>query len=167
MRAALCLAAALLVPSVAEAGVKQGDRAPELTGVKTAEGKQLRLAEHRGKIVVITFGASWCKPCSKELPALQKIAGPIRKEHKDVVFIAVNTDTEGDDGKVFMQQFKLTCVTVGYDPDNSSVRTYDPDPQPSTYVIDRNGIVRHVQASYHPGDEDTIAKVVKELLAKK
>jgi peroxiredoxin len=167
MRAALCLAATLLVPSVAQAGVKQGDRAPELVEVKTADGKKIQLREHKGKIVVITFGASWCKPCSKELPALQKIAGPIRKAHKDVVFIAVNTDEEADAGLAFMKGMKLTCLTVGYDPGQRSVGIYDPDPQPSTYIIDRNGIVRHVQASYHPGDEDTVARLVKELVAKK
>jgi cytochrome c biogenesis protein CcmG, thiol:disulfide interchange protein DsbE len=172
MRAALCIAAAslslALAAGPAAAGVKVGDRAPELTKVKTAEGKEIRLLEHRGRIVVITFGASWCKPCSKELPALQKIAGPIRKAHKqDVVFIAVNTDEEAETGLAFMKSMKLTCVTVGYDPDQGSVRTYDPDPQPTTYIIDRNGVVRHLQQSYHPGDEDNIARVVNELLAKK
>src|SRR5262247_1604672 len=109
MRTAACLLAAAAVTVTvaaaprAHAGVKLGDRAPELSNVKTAEGKPLRLADHRGKIVVMTFGASWCAPCKKELPALQKIAGPMRKRTHDVVFIAINTNEELDEGRAFMK----------------------------------------------------------------
>ncbi len=57
--------------SVAQAGVKVGDKFVELDA-KTAKGKNFRLKDMAGKWVIYTFGASWCQPCHKELPAWDK-----------------------------------------------------------------------------------------------
>lgn len=150
----------------AEAGVKEGQRAPEFIGVKTQSGKRARLKELRGKVVVVSFGASWCEPCKKELPALEKIAKRFAKMRANVVFVVVNTDEEEDEGRAFVAGFKLRCVRAAYDPGQQTVGIYDPKPQPSTFIIDANGVVRHVHAGYHDGDEEKIAKVVDGLLAR-
>jgi peroxiredoxin len=162
----LIVAGLLVVSAPAAAGVKEGQRAPEFIGVKTNSGKKARLKELRGKVVVISFGASWCKPCKKELPALEKLAARFRKMRANVVFVVVNTDEEEEDGRDFLAGFKLRCVRTAFDPGQQTVGIYDPKPQPSTYILDQNGIVRHVHGGYHDGDENKIAAVVDKLLAK-
>jgi thiol-disulfide isomerase/thioredoxin len=146
----------------AAADVNEGERAPELRGVVTPTGKKARIGKFKGRVVVMTFGASWCPPCKKELPALEKVAKRYFKMKSKAVFIAINTDEEIETGRKFMESFGLDCVKVGYNGDGM-VGIYNPNPQPSTYIIDKNGIVRHIHKGYHPGDENKIADWVDKL----
>ena len=60
-----------------------------LTRVKV-RGKAMSLKRFKDQVVVVTFGASWCEPCKKELPAYEKLAQKYQKRGAAVVFIAVN-----------------------------------------------------------------------------
>lgn len=160
---ALALALCAADASRAAAEVKEGDRAPELKGVKTGTGKKARIGQFKGRVVVLSFGASWCEPCKKELPALGKLSRKLRAMKSKAVVITINTDDELDVGQKFMRGFDLGCAKAGYDSNQQAVGIYGPKTQPSTYVIDGNGIVRHIHAGYRPGDEDTIAAWVDKL----
>ena len=157
-------AASLLVPSLASADVSAGDRAPEFVAVKDGRGKRVRLKQYRGKVVVVTFGASWCKPCKKELPAWEKLAGKYKS--KGVVFLAVNIDKSAAKGKAFMKKAGLKHMRAVYGSDGATVESYSPPTMPSTYVIDKRGIVRDVHAGYRSGDDKKLAKVLDKLLAR-
>src|ERR1041385_4024681 len=99
--AALSLAAPTAGPAVA--GVKKGDRAAEFVQVLDAAGKPVSLRSLVDSIVVVTFGASWCGPCKKELPALEKLAQRYQQRRARVVFLAVNVDSDLGKGKKFIQ----------------------------------------------------------------
>ena len=161
---AAVFALSLLGPSLASAKVRQGDRAAEFVGVKDARGKRIKLKQFRKKIVVVTFGASWCKPCKKELPAWEKLAKQYKS--KGVVFLAVNIDQDIAKGKAFMQKAKLKAMRAGYEPAGTSVESWDPPSMPSTFVIDQHGIIRWVHAGYRSGDDKKLAKQLDKLLAK-
>jgi len=158
--------AGLLVASPALAGVKAGDRAREVRTVRTEKGKKIRIRDYRGKVLVVTFGASWCPPCKKELHALEKVARRIRTAKHPVRFLAVNVDSTKAKGVAFMKQFNLECVLAGYDPQGTAKNTYNPPTMPSTYVIDKHGVVKWMHKGYRPGDEKAIAKKVMELVGK-
>ena len=164
--ATIALAAALVLsassPALAEA--KRGDRASEFINVKTADGKKLKLKSLRGKWVVVTFGASWCEPCEKELPAWEKLA----KKYKDkgVVFIAVNIDTDKAEGIKFIKKAKLSAMRAVYEPEGSTVESYDPSKMPTTFIIGPKGIIRHVHHEYHPGDDKKLSKALDDLMKK-
>ncbi len=147
-----------LVASPASAKVRAGDRAAELVSVKDENGRKVVLKKFHGKVVVLTFGASWCKPCGRELPAYEKLSKGYSK--KDVVFLAVNIDNSVATGKKFVRKAGLKNVLVGFDPNKSSVDSWDPPTMPSTFVIDRNGLVRYVHKGYEPGDEGEVAKMI-------
>src|SRR5579862_2156076 len=73
---ALLLSSVLAVPVSASSKLKVGDVPPDKFG-KSASGERIHLADYRGKVVVISFWASWCPPCRKELPIminLQRVA---------------------------------------------------------------------------------------------
>jgi thiol-disulfide isomerase/thioredoxin len=163
---ALSLGASLA--GVARAEVKSGDRAAELVNIKDRQQKKLTLRSYQGKqIVVLTFGASWCKPCRKELPAYDRIARRYQKAKAPVVFVAVNIDSERANADHMIDELGgLKSLRIGFDPQGGAVETYEPGTMPTTYIIDQNGLVRDVHAGFEKGDEEEVAKRVDALLAK-
>lgn len=157
-------AALLLSAGPALAKVSEGDRASELKSIRDKRGKKVRLRDHRGKVIVLTFGASWCKPCKKELPAYEKLAKKYKKNGKKVVFIAINIDTERKNADAFIKEAGLETVIVGFDPEGNAVAKYEPGTMPTTYIINGKGIVKKVHAGYDKGDEKDIAAYVDKLL---
>ena len=158
MKAITFVLVTFLLAAPAFAEVKKGDHFTELDA-KAANGKRFRLKDMSGKWVLYTFGASWCQPCHKELPAWDRIAPKLKGK---VVFVAVNIN---DEGKQFMDSLKLKHVFPVFMPDENSdaMKGYDPDRMPSTFVIDPKGVVQLVQYGYTKGDEDKLAATLAEL----
>lgn len=157
---ALCFAA-FLHQGAAEAKVRKGDRAASFVSVTDAAGKKVKLSSYKDRVVVLTFGASWCKPCKKELPAFETLAQDY--DEKKVIFLAVNIDTDINKGKAFVKQAGLKKVHALFDPKSSTVESFDPPTMPTTFVI-KKGIVKAVHSGYRPGDVNKLKKLIaKEL----
>jgi thiol-disulfide isomerase/thioredoxin len=150
----------------AVAAVEAGDRATELVSVKSRSGgKPLKLKAFRGKVVVLTFGASWCKPCKRELPAYDKLAKKYRDARANVAFLAINIDRDAANADKFLREAGgVRNMHVGFDPQGQTVDKYEPGTMPTTYIIDARGIVREVHAGFEKGDEAKIAASVDRLL---
>jgi peroxiredoxin len=161
---AFTVAMAAITAGTAHAEVKKGDKFVELDA-QTAAGKHFRLKDMAGKWVLFTFGASWCEPCHKELPAWDKVAPKFTGQ---VLFVAVNINTKLDEGKQFIDSLKLKHIFPVFLPDENSpaLKAYDPDKMPSTFVIDPEGVVRFVEYGFHAGDEQALAKTLAELTKK-
>lgn len=161
--AAVLLSTALSA-RLARAEVKEGDHFVELDA-KTASGKHFRLKDMAGKWVLFTFGASWCEPCHKELPAWDKIAPKLGGK---VLFVSVNINNDENEGKQFMKSLALHHIFPVFLPDENSpaIKAYDPEKMPSTFVIDPSGTVRLVHYGYHAGDEDQLLKDLQAALKK-
>lgn len=145
--------------------LKIGDRLAELDVATDAAGKPVKLKSFKGKWVVLTVGADWCKPCAKELPVWDKLAGELKAK---VVFVAVDIDDEIDVGKKFHDKLKLKNMVRVYLPsEKSSVAgSYGSDHMPSTFVADGQGVVRLVREGFETGDADGEYKKFKDSLAK-
>lgn len=158
-------AALLLVASPAAAEVlKVGDRLAELDGAVDARGKAFRLKAYKGKWVLVTVGAEWCKPCAKELPTWDKLAGELKGK---VTFIAVGIDDEIEASKRFHKKLKLKNMTLVYLPsDQGVVARYGADTMPTTFVADKHGVVRFVKKGFEEGDASGEYKKMKAQLAK-
>jgi thiol-disulfide isomerase/thioredoxin len=156
---------------VATAGVAQadvlkvGDRLTELDVATDGNGKPIKLKAFRGKWVVVTVGADWCKPCAKELPTWDKIAGELKGK---VVFVAVDIDDEIAVGKKFHDKLKLKHMVRAYMPSDKSgvAGNYGSDHMPSTFVADDKGVVRMVREGFEAGDADGEYRKFKDALAK-
>ncbi len=145
----------------ADAKVRKGDRAAKFVSVTNAAGKRVKLKSYKDRVVVLTFGASWCKPCKKELPAFEKLAK--KYDTKKVIFIAVNIDSNLSKGKAFAQKAGLKRVLALYDTKSSTVESFQPPTMPSTFIIKR-GIVKHVHAGYRDGDIAKLKKLINKEL---
>jgi thiol-disulfide isomerase/thioredoxin len=163
--------ASVVVVMLAAAGaaradvLKVGDRLAELDVATDASGKPVKLKAWKGKWVVVTVGADWCKPCAKELPTWDKLAGELKGK---VVFVAIDIDDEIEVGKKFHDKLKLKNMQRVYLPsDKSSVAgTYGSDHMPSTFVADGKGVVRLVREGFETGDADGEYKKLKDALGK-
>lgn len=162
MKAVLVAAALAASASPALAEVKKGDHFVELDA-KSGAGKAFHLKDMAGKWVLFTFGASWCQPCHKELPAWDKVAPKFKGK---VLFVSVNINNSEKDGKQFMDSLKLKHIFPVFMPDEASpaMKAYDPDKMPSTFVIDPKGVIQLVQYGYDPGDEEKLSAKLDDLV---
>lgn len=162
--ALLAVGLMLVLAPAAEAGVRKGGRAPELTAAKDGRGRKVKLKSYRGRWVVVTFGASWCAPCKEELPAWEKLAAAYKKAARPVTFIAVNIDDDSAAGKQFIARARLSAMLAAYDPSKASADAFDPPTMPSTFVIDPNGLVRHLHEGYRKGDDGKLRSLLDGFL---
>jgi peroxiredoxin len=155
----MIFAGILLVSSGAYAQVKKGDQAADFEQ-KTLSGAPLKLSSLRGKVVLLDFWASWCEPCKKELPLLARMAPRLRA--RGIEIVAVNIDDNSKNAEQFLREhdLKLTVVT---DTDKRIVGKYEPPKMPSSFVLDRAGVVRSVNDGFQPGDEGKLEQQLTAL----
>ncbi|MDY0005650.1 MAG: TlpA disulfide reductase family protein [Spongiibacteraceae bacterium] len=150
---------ALSTPVLA-AKTLQGE-APDFT-LKSNSGKNLRLSELRGQVVMINFWASWCGPCRQEMPILDAL----HKRYAKAGFSVLGVNVEQDSG-LADQLLKDIPVSfpVLYDPDSVVSKLYAVDAMPSTVMVDRDGRMRYLHRGYKPGYEDDYRDQIVELLS--
>ncbi|WP_455749327.1 TlpA disulfide reductase family protein [Peribacillus butanolivorans] len=121
-------------------GLKIGAAAPDFS-LKTLDGKQVNLSDYKGKKVMLNFWATWCPPCKKEMPDMQKYS---QQAGDDVVILAVNIDPEND-VQAFVEDNGITFTIPldsqsAKDPVNERYKILS---IPTTYFIDSKGIIRN------------------------
>lgn len=137
--------------AVSAPGPGVGRPAP-LISLKTIEGATLTLP--KGKVTILMFWATWSGPDKQELVKLQEIyarEGPTR-----LAVIALSIDEDAHLVADFAKTYGLT-FPIGWDAGHRIVDRYRPQSEPTTYVIDRAGIIRFVHPGYHDGEAETIA----------
>ncbi|MBV1906704.1 MAG: TlpA family protein disulfide reductase [Pseudomonadales bacterium] len=156
----LVFAAALVFFSLASNAAGVQDTAPDFT-LKNLEGKNLRLQEFRGQVVLLNFWASWCGPCRQEMPLLDRI----HQRYEDAGFSVVAVNVEGEKAPA-QALAKETGVSfpVLIDTDQKVSEQYNLEAMPSSVLIDRDGVIRYIHRGYQPGDESHYLKVVKQLI---
>ena len=104
--------------------------------IQLFSGGFFRLADQRGKVVLVNFWASWCPPCREEAPALER-AWQANKD-KGVVLVGVDVWDTDTDARSFLRDFGITYPT-GPDPNGEIAIDYGLTGVPETWFIDREG----------------------------
>jgi peroxiredoxin len=150
----------MLCPLSWAAPVTPGAMAPDFT-LRTATGPNVRLAEQRGKVVMLNFWATWCGPCRQEIPHLNKLHDKYRPA--GLALWGVNVDDEPQRAIQLATQLGMGFA-LPLDADKQVSRLYDLKAMPSTVLIDRDGRVRFVHRGYREGFEDLYDQQIRSLL---
>ena len=141
--------------------VSIGSQVPDFT-LTTFEGESIKLSDLQGKVVLLNFWASWCKPCEEEAADLEA-AWRHYQPRGDVVFLGVDyVDTEPE-AKAYLEKFAIT-YTNGPDLGTRISQAFRITGVPETYTIDQEGVLQHMQFGPFPNLE-SILKVVDPLLS--
>jgi peroxiredoxin len=158
---AFALAAALLAAGQA-AAVDVGQKAPEFTAPALDGEKSLSLGAYRGKVVYLDFWASWCPPCLTSLPLLEEL----RKEFPNEQFqiLAVNVDQDPEKARAFLARTRVGYPSAS-DPKGRIPETFGIETMPTSFLIDRSGVVRHVHRGFRKGDVAGLRERIAQLVA--
>ena len=150
----------LALTAGAQSAVTAQAPAPDFT-LKSAEGRNLRLQEQRGQVVLVNFWASWCGPCKQEMPHLNRLYDKYRAS--GFTLLAVNIDDDARHGAATATKWGLKFPVL-LDAEKSVTKLYDLGAMPSTVLIDRDGRVRYLHRGYREGVEEAYERQIRELV---
>jgi peroxiredoxin len=118
--------------------VGRGSAAPAFALPERPGPGEISLESLRGQVVLLNFWATWCEPCEREMPAMQRLHEKLGPEGLRLVAVSVDDDGEAVDR--FRQRFGLTFPIL-WDPDQHASGAYQTYRYPETLLIGRDGIV--------------------------
>ena len=141
--------------------------AEEITGkaenftLKSSTGKNLKLSEYRGQVVMLNFWASWCAPCRQEMPLLEDLY----KKYNKLGFTLLGVNVEEDSNKALtlLRSIKVSFPIL-LDNKNMVSKMYKVSAMPTTVIIDRDGNLRYLHQGYKPGYERDYEKQIRQLI---
>ncbi len=163
------------------AGARRADRAPARGGeaaprrelhpfvgrpapvlnLTTLSGAEISPETLRDKVVVVDFWATWCGPCKRAMPELQQARDELGD---DVVILALSVDAQREQAEQFVESSGYTFEFAHVGPD--AQQPWQVRGIPSTFVIDRGGVIRHHHQGYSRGAGLRIQEEVRALLAR-
>jgi peroxiredoxin len=161
------LLGAILLPPAAAAGaagqtlppVAEPFPAPdfELPG---EDGKTYRLSDYRGQVVVLNFWATWCPPCRREMPAMERAWQAVRDE--GIVLMGVNVGEDVDTVFEFTAHYPVS-FPLPLDREGRVVEDYPVTGLPTTYIVDPAGMVTHRAVGSREWDDPALLERLRAL----
>jgi thiol-disulfide isomerase/thioredoxin len=148
-----------------QAIVPQNNAAAPNCALTSIEDKQrYNMAQFRGRVLYVDFWASWCGPCAQSFPFMNGLDREFRDQGLQV--LGINVDEKPRDALTFLVKhpagFHIAADSTGQCPKAFGVKA-----MPSSYLIDRNGVIRHVHLGFRPGQANQLRDKVLQLLAEK
>lgn len=129
-------------------------------------GARVRLADFRGQVVLVNFWATWCAPCVREMPTLDRLQAMLAGE--GLVVAAVSVDRAGRQAvEPFAAKLGLEHLALFLDPKSALARAFGLSGLPTTYLIDRAGRVVRVLAGPAEWDSPEVVALIRHYLEKK
>jgi peroxiredoxin len=130
----------------------RGSQAPDFSLPRLSDGSRVSLEGLHGKIVLVNFWASWCKPCEEEMPAMQRLYGVLHGE--DFELLAISTDDSRKPVEDFRERLSLSFPIL-LDSDRQVSKLYQTYRFPESFLVDRDG--RVLERYIGPRDWDAAA----------
>ena len=154
---AICLIRAVPAPAAA---TLVGKDAPDFA-LKGRDGKNLRLSEFRGQVVLVNFWARWAGDARLEMHALEHINTTYQRA--GLVVLSVSVDEDLRRAREFAQSMGVSYPIL-FDTGSNVGRDYRLEKMPVTVMIDRAGVVRYLSVGFKRGDERAYLDQIRELL---
>jgi cytochrome c biogenesis protein CcmG/thiol:disulfide interchange protein DsbE len=138
-----------------------GSAGPDFSALSVNGKGRAAMKQSEGKVRIVDFWATWCEPCKKSFPKLEDLYVKYKSSGMEILAVSEDDENEGipSFGTSFGARFPLL-----WDNGKAIASKWQPKSMPSTFVVDRKGIVRFVHLGYHDGEEAEIEKEVKSLL---
>jgi peroxiredoxin len=160
LAAGLIFSAALTASSMAAAPTLLGKDAPDFV-LKAMDGKNLRMSEFRGQVVLVNFWARWAGDSRQEMPALDRINTTYNRA--GLVVLGVSVDEDLNRAREFASAMKVS-YPIMFDTGSEISRDYLLQKMPMTVLVDRAGVVRYANVGFKRGDERAYLDHIRELL---
>jgi peroxiredoxin len=130
-------------PTGRTVGLQEGQLAPDFE-FSAYDGSRQRLSDYRGKAVFLNFWATWCGPCRVELVDMETTLRQYGE--RGLVVLAVNNGESFERGSEFISDLGVELTAFAYDPDTSIVSRFDVRGMPTSFFIDRDGVITRTLA---------------------
>jgi thiol-disulfide isomerase/thioredoxin len=130
-----------------------------------AEGKAINFSQFKGKIVMVNMWATWCPPCVRELPAIERLMTKFKVA--DFAFLPISIDTEGKEQvQSFLSTLSMTNFTSYYDQQQNLGQVFPLDTIPATFILDQNGELIAFARSYVDWDDAKAVSLIQGFIDK-
>jgi peroxiredoxin len=165
--ALMLLAAAAPAATPAQTMTPVADRpaAPDFA-LKDVDGKRHRLSENRGKVVLVNFWATWCPPCRREMPSMQRAWAQLKGENFEMLAINVGEDEDTIFGFTFSTGVELTFPIL-LDHDAQVIKAWPVIALPTSFVVDPQGRIVYRAVGGREWDDPELLKKIRELMPRK
>ncbi len=143
---------ALAAPPPWEVEELMNKPAPDFS-LNKLDGTTLNLSSLKGKVILVNFWATWCGPCLAEMPSLNALYAKFKRS--DVEVIAISIDEKKDTITSFLKKFSFDFPIV-HDPELNIANSYKVFAYPTTFLIDKNGILQ----KKYIGEQDWIKEEI-------
>jgi peroxiredoxin len=157
---AVLTVSSLVASSRAAAPTLVGKEAPDFV-LKSMDGRNLRMSEFRGQVVLVNFWARWAGDSRQEMPALDRISTTYSRA--GLVVLGVSVDEDLNRAREFAGAMKVSYPLM-FDTGSSIGRDYLLEKMPMTILVDRAGVVRYSNVGFKRGDERAYLDHIRELL---
>lgn len=138
-----------------------GAQAPDFSLAQPGGGEKLGPAQFRGKLLIVDFWATWCAPCRESFPVYQKL---VDAHAGKLVVLGVSVDDEASGIETFRSETGVKFPLV-WDEGQAAAGAYKPATMPTSYIIDRAGVVKFIHEGFHDGDEAILEQELQSLSA--
>jgi peroxiredoxin len=157
------LSMVLAVMSIANVNaVEQGATRPDCLLKAFNGGQTYPLKSLQGKVLYIDFWASWCGPCAKSFPFLNSLHSDLNARGLQIV--GINLDENASDAHGFLAKYPAN-FSISADNNEQCAQAFGVKAMPSSYLIDRKGIVRKVHLGFRADEAEELKVLVEKLLA--
>ncbi len=136
------------------------DKAPQFS-LLNMKGERVELSEFKGKPVLLNFWATWCGYCRKERPHLNSLYNLYKD--KGLVVISVSTDRSVEKVRKYLKEIPADFIVLS-DSDGRTAAEYGIRGYPSSFLIDRNGLVKQAFAGYRDWTNESSIKMIERLI---
>lgn len=161
-RLVLLAALLLLLLPLAAFALGPGSRAPDFR-LRDLSGRPGDLASLRGRVVVLDFWASWCEPCRESFPFYNALHDELGR--RGLCILGVSVDEQASNVRTFLRRTPAK-FRILHDPSGGVAARFGPQRMPTSFVIDRNGLVRHVHYGFDAREKAAIEREVRALLGR-
>lgn len=138
------------------------EQASTMCHLTTLDGEPAyNLQELKGKVVYMDFWASWCPPCVQSFPFLNELERDLKDKGLHVV--GINLDEKVADAQEFLEKHPADFSIVA-DISKQCAKGLEVMAMPTSYVIDRKGVIRHVHQGFRPGETEKLRALITQLV---